>query len=131
MTGRHSGMVMLGSITVWKNKYDASAKLYSQLRQEHLDLLNKYQKMQQDMRAKNMELADMIRERDRAKNDLARLQGSPNDEIARLRKDLTDSNNRVEELGKNKGAEVASLLGRFNREKAELERAAKDRQTAN
>ncbi|OZJ02100.1 hypothetical protein BZG36_05212 [Bifiguratus adelaidae] len=132
-------------ITVWKNKYDALAKLYSQLRQEHLDLLNKYkqlqlkannaqeavdkyQKMQQDMRAKNMELADMIRERDRAKNDLARLQGSHNDEIARLRKDLADSNYRVEELGKNKGAEVASLLGRFNREKAELERAAKDRQ---
>lgn len=75
---------------MWKNKYEALAKLYSQLRQEHLDLLNKFKqlqlkannaqeaiekldKMKQDMRAKNMELADMIRERDRAKNELERL----------------------------------------------------------
>jgi hypothetical protein len=77
---------------MWKNKYEALAKLYSQLRQEHLDLLGKYKTLQlqannakeatekldalqAEMRAKNMELADMIRERDRAKNELTRLQG--------------------------------------------------------
>lgn len=77
---------------MWKNKYEALAKLYSQLRQEHLELLGKYKqlqvkaqssneaqerldKMEADMRAKNMELADMIRERDRAKNDLTRMRG--------------------------------------------------------
>lgn len=77
---------------MWKNKYEALAKLYSQLRKEHIDLLNKYkqlqvkansaqeateklERMQADMRAKNTELADLIRERDRARNELARLQG--------------------------------------------------------
>jgi hypothetical protein len=82
----------LDQITMWKNKYEALAKLYSQLRQEHLELLGKYKqlqvkaqssneaqerldKMEADMRAKNMELADMIRERDRAKNDLTRMRG--------------------------------------------------------
>lgn len=77
---------------MWKNKYEALAKLYSQLRQEHLDLLGKYKNLQlqannakeatekldslqAEMRAKNMELADLIRERDRAKNELTRLQG--------------------------------------------------------
>lgn len=76
---------------MWKNKYEALAKLYSQLRKEHIDLLNKYkqlqvkansaqeateklERMQADMRAKNVELADLIRERDRARNELARLQ---------------------------------------------------------
>ena len=77
---------------MWKNKYEALAKLYSQLRKEHIDLLNKYkalqvkansateateklERLQADMRAKNVELADLIRERDRARNELARLQG--------------------------------------------------------
>lgn len=77
---------------MWKNKYEALAKLYSQLRQEHLDLLGKYKNLQlqannakeanekldtlqAEMRAKNIELADLIRERDRAKNELTRLQG--------------------------------------------------------
>ncbi|KAJ2956499.1 hypothetical protein NQZ79_g7669 [Umbelopsis isabellina] len=132
-------------ITMWKNKYEALAKLYSQLRQEHLELLGKYKqlqvkaqssneaqerldKMEADMRAKNMELADMIRERDRAKNDLTRMRGSQQDEIDRLRRELNDSNARAEGLGKNKGAEVASLLARFNREKADLENSLNEKQ---
>lgn len=66
--------------------------MYSQLRHEHLELLGKYKqlqikaqssneaqekldRMESDMRAKNLELADMIRERDRAKNDLTRMRG--------------------------------------------------------
>lgn len=85
-------MCKIGEIQMWKNKYEALAKLYSQLRKEHIDLLNKYkalqvkansaqeateklERMQADMRAKNVELADLIRERDRARNELARLQG--------------------------------------------------------
>ncbi|RUP50678.1 hypothetical protein BC936DRAFT_138126 [Jimgerdemannia flammicorona] len=147
-------------ITMWKNKYEALAKLYSQLRQEHLDLLNKFKqlqlkansaqeavekldRMQADMRAKNMELADMIRERDRAKNELERFRGVKRriqklqriypsatlqsheqthlDELNRLKRELSDSNARVEDLGKSKGAETAALLAKFNREKSDLE----------
>lgn len=77
-------------IEIWKNKYEALAKLYSQLRGEHLDLLNKskgfqlkagsaqeaidkMERMERDVKAKNLELADMIRERDRARYELDRM----------------------------------------------------------
>jgi len=77
-------------LLMWKNKYEALAKLYSQLRQEHLELINKFkaaqlkansaqeaidkmERMERDMRAKNLELADMIRERDRSRHELDRL----------------------------------------------------------
>ena len=76
-------------IVQWRNKYEALAKLYSQLRTEHLDMLSKYKQMQlkansaseaidrmermeRDMKAKNLELAGMIKERDRARFDLDR-----------------------------------------------------------
>ncbi len=77
-------------IEIWKNKYEALAKLYAQLRGEHLDLLNKskgfqlkagsaqeaidkMERMERDVKAKNLELADMIRERDRARYEFDRL----------------------------------------------------------
>src|SRR5437762_10179512 len=77
---------------MWKNKYEQLAKLYSQLRQEHLDLLSKFKSLQlkansaqeaidrkerieREMKSKNLELADMIRERDRARYELDRLKG--------------------------------------------------------
>ena len=75
---------------LWRSKYEALAKLYSQLRNEHLDLLNKskslqlkansaqeaidkMERMERDMKAKNLELADMIKERDRARFEMDRL----------------------------------------------------------
>lgn len=77
-------------VTLWRNKYEALAKLYTQLRTEHLDLLakqkqmalkansaqesiDKMERMERDMKAKNLELADMIRERDRARFETDRL----------------------------------------------------------
>jgi chromosome segregation ATPase len=79
-------------VSMWKSKYEALAKLYSQLRHEHLELLGKYKQMQlkassaqeaidkrekleREMKSKNLELADMIRERDRALYDLDRVKG--------------------------------------------------------
>ena len=79
-------------VAMWKSKYEALAKLYSQLRHEHLELLGKYKQMQlkansaqeaierrekleREMKSKNLELADMIRERDRALYDLDRVKG--------------------------------------------------------
>jgi huntingtin-interacting protein 1-related protein len=83
-------LIILDQVTMWKNKYEQLAKLYSQLRQEHLDLLSKYKTMQlkansaqeaidkkerveREMKSKNLELADMIRERDRARYEVDRL----------------------------------------------------------
>ena len=77
-------------VTLWRSKYEALAKLYSQLRTEHLDMLSKYKSMQlkansaqeaidkmermeRDVKTKNLELADMIRERDRARFDVDRM----------------------------------------------------------
>jgi huntingtin-interacting protein 1-related protein len=73
-------------VTHWRNKYESLAKLYTQLRNEHLELLSKskqiqlkansaqeavdrMERMERDIKAKNLELADMIRERDRARFD--------------------------------------------------------------
>lgn len=41
---------------------------------------------------------------------------------------MRDSNARVEDLGKNKGAEVTALLSKFNREKSDLERSLTEKQ---
>ncbi|KAH9820388.1 hypothetical protein DFH28DRAFT_1197911 [Melampsora americana] len=71
-------------VSLWRHKYEALAKLYLQLRTEHLDMLSKFKAMQLkansaqeaidrmermecDIKAKNLELADMIRERDCAR----------------------------------------------------------------
>ncbi|GJJ69326.1 hypothetical protein EMPS_01672 [Entomortierella parvispora] len=132
-------------INVWKSKYEALAKLYSQLRQEHLDLLTKFksvqlkansaqeavdkmEKMQKEIKDKNLQMADMVRERDRAKNELLRWQNTQNDEIARLKRDLEMANGRVEDLGRSKSSETGAMVAKFNREKQDLEDLANRRQ---
>ncbi|KAF9936324.1 sla2 Src-like adaptor 2, partial [Modicella reniformis] len=125
-------------INIWRSKYEALAKLYSQLRQEHLDLLTKFksvqlkansaqeavdkmERMQKEIKDKNLQMADMVRERDRAKNELLRWQNTQNDEIARLKRDLEMANGRVEDLGRSKSSEVGAMVAKFNREKQDLE----------
>ncbi|KAG0255700.1 sla2 Src-like adaptor 2 [Mortierella polycephala] len=132
-------------INMWKSKYEALAKLYSQLRQEHLDLLTKFktvqlkansaqeavdkmEKMQKEIKDKNLQMADMVRERDRARNELLRWQNTQNDEVARLKRDLEMANGRVEDLGRSKSSEVGSMVAKFNREKQDLEDLANRRQ---
>ncbi|KAJ1794028.1 sla2 Src-like adaptor 2 [Coemansia sp. RSA 1938] len=131
-------------IEQWRQKYETLAKLYAQLRQEHLDLLGKFKqanlkansaaevmskmdKLQGDMRNKNMELADMMRERDRAMADLQRLENSRADDLERLRRDLEDSEDRARELSRNRGSEAQDMLRKFNGEKDALQRQLDDR----
>lgn len=47
-----------------------------------------------------MQLADMIRERDKLKSELSMMKDSRVEEIARLRKELEASEARVAELGR-------------------------------
>ena len=125
-------------ITMWRNKYEALAKLYSQLRTEHLDMLTKYKQMQlkansaqesitkyermeRDVKAKNLELADMIRERDKARFDLDRMKSSQKDELTRLRRDLDFANERAEDATRNRSSETSSMISRYNRQLNELE----------
>lgn len=125
-------------VTLWRNKYEALAKLYSQLRTEHLDMLAKYKQMQikagsaqeaidkmermeRDVKAKNLELADMIRERDRARFDLDRIKASQKEEFERLKRDLMFANERAEDATRAKSSEVSSMMATLNRQIAELE----------
>ncbi|KAG7878658.1 hypothetical protein KL905_004001, partial [Ogataea polymorpha] len=102
-------------VQYWKNKYESLAKLYSQLRQEHLNLLGKFktvqqkaasaqesidkrEKLEKDLKAKNIELADLIKERDRARLDLARIKGNDSEQVQLLRTQLRDMESKLKLL---------------------------------
>jgi hypothetical protein len=142
-------------VTLWRNKYEALAKLYSQLRTEHLDMLSKYkqmqlkansateaidkmEKMERDVKAKNLELAGMIKERDRARFDVDRQKSVSclictsyigsylsskhhKDEIDRLRRELDFANERAEDVSMSKSEQVSSMMAKYNRQLNELE----------
>ena len=134
-------------VNTWRSKYEALAKLYSQLRQEHLDLLqttkslklkaasaqeaiDARERLQREMKTKNLELADMIRERDRALHDKDRSSGGHKDELEKLKRELRFAIERAENAERAKGSELSSLMAKYNREMADLEEAmrAKTRQ---
>ncbi len=125
-------------VTLWRNKYEALAKLYSQLRTEHLDMLSKskqlqlkansaqeaidrMERMERDLKAKNLELADMIRERDRARFDVDRQKSSHREETDRLRREIGFAHERAEDATRSKGSEMSTVLQRYNRQISELE----------
>lgn len=128
----------------WRTKYEALAKLYSQLRHEHLDLLTKFkavqlkaasaqeaierrEKLEREIKTKNLELADMIRERDRALHDKDRLSGSNKDEVEKLRRELRMALDRADNLERSKGNELSTMLAKYNREMADLEEALRNK----
>ncbi|KAJ6621155.1 ANTH domain-containing protein [Mycena sp. CBHHK59/15] len=132
-------------VALWRNKYEALAKLYSQLRMEHLDMLSKFKQMQlkansaqeavdrmermeRDLKAKNLELADMLRERDRARFDIDRQKSSHKDEIDRLRRELNFANERADDASHSKNSEVSSVLNKYNRQLSELEDSLRAKQ---
>jgi huntingtin-interacting protein 1-related protein len=125
-------------VTLWRNKYEALAKLYSQLRTEHLDMLSKFKQMQlkansaqeavdrmermeRDLKTKNLELADMLRERDRARFDIDRQKSTHKEEVDRLRRELNFANERAEDSSRSKNSEVSSVMTKYNRQLSELE----------
>lgn len=134
-------------VNTWRSKYESLAKLYSQLRQEHLDLLQKFkavqfkaasaqeaidkrEKLEREIKTKNLELADMIRERDRALHDKDRLTGSNKDELERLQRELRMAHERAETLERSKGNELSTMLAKYNREMADLEEALRNKSKA-
>ncbi|KAF6766627.1 cytoskeleton assembly control protein [Ephemerocybe angulata] len=132
-------------VTLWRNKYEALAKLYSQLRTEHLDMLSKFkqyqlkansaqeavdkmERMERDLKAKNIELADMLRERDRARFDIDRQKGSHKEEIDRLRRELNFANERAEDSSRSRNNEVSTVMSKYNRQISELEDSLRGKQ---
>ncbi|KAI1851893.1 hypothetical protein JX265_008301 [Neoarthrinium moseri] len=134
-------------VNTWRTKYEALAKLYSQLRHEHLDLLQKFksvqlkaasaqeaidrrEKLEREIKTKNLELADMIRERDRALHDKDRLSGSNKDELEKLKRELRMANDRADNLERSKGNELSVMLSKYNREMSDLEEALRAKSRA-
>lgn len=131
----------------WRSKYEALAKLYSQLRQEHLELLNKFksvqlkaasaqeaidkrEKLEREVKTKNLELADMIRERDRALHDKDRTTGGHKDELEKLKRELRFALEKADNSDRAKGSELSAMLARHNREIADLEEALRNKTKA-
>lgn len=117
----------------WAKKYESLAKLYSQLRLEHLSLLSKFKKIQQkinsaqesilkkekfekDLKAKNLELADLIRERDRARLDLDRTKASKDQEIEKLQAEVRELSSQINDSGKLHSSNLDHLLANHQKE---------------
>ncbi|KAL4894197.1 ANTH domain-containing protein [Aspergillus ambiguus] len=134
-------------VNTWRSKYEALAKLYSQLRQEHLDLLqttkslklkaasaqeaiDRREKLERELKTKNLELADMIRERDRALHERDRLSGNNKEELEKVKRELRFAIERAENAERSKGTEISTLLSKYNREMADLEEALRNKTRA-
>ncbi|KAJ5397152.1 hypothetical protein N7509_005265 [Penicillium cosmopolitanum] len=134
-------------VNTWRSKYEALAKLYSQLRQEHLDLLtttkslkikaasaqeaiDRREKLERELKTKNLELADMIRERDRALHDKDRVSGTNKEDLEKLKRELRMAIDRAENAERSKGTEISSMLSKYNREMADLEEALRNKNRA-
>ena len=127
-------------VNTWRSKYEALAKLYSQLRTEHLDMLSRFksvqlkaasaqeavdqlQKLEREFKTKKLELADMIRERDRALHDNDRISGGNREVVEKLNRELRMALDRAESSERSKGSELSSMMAKHNSEIAELEEA--------
>ena len=131
-------------VNTWRSKYEALAKLYSQLRQEHLDLLqttkslklkaasaqeaiDRRERLEREMKTKNLELADMIRERDRALHEKDRFHGTHREDLEKLKRELRFAIERAETAERAKGSELSSMLSKYNREMADLEESLRSK----
>lgn len=127
-------------VNTWRTKYEALAKLYSQLRHEHLELLQKFkgvqlkassaqeaidkrEKLEREIKTKNLELADMIRERDRALHEKDRITGGNREEVEKLKRELRFALDKAENAERAKGSELSLMLAKYNREMTDLEEA--------
>ncbi|EMG47613.1 end4 Endocytosis protein end4 [Candida maltosa Xu316] len=132
-------------IANWTKKYESLAKLYSQLRQEHLNLLAKFKKIQQkissaqesilkkeklekDLKAKNVELADLIRERDRARLELDRLRASKDQDIEKLEAEVRELNVSAQESGKLQNLNLSSIMSKHESELDKLKNQLAERE---
>lgn len=80
------------------------------------------------MKTKNLELADMIRERDRALFELDRAKGSGKEDVEKLKRELKFALEKAENNERSKGTELSALLSRHNREIADLEELLRQKQ---
>lgn len=82
---------------------------------------DRVERMERDLKAKNLELADMLRERDRARFEVDRQKSSHKEEMDRLRRELNFANERAEDSSRVKNQEVSTVMSKYNRQLSELE----------
>lgn len=133
-------------VTNWAKKYEALAKLYSQLRSEHLNLLAKFKKIQQkinsaqesiakkekfekELKQKNLELADLIRERDRARLDLDRLRVSKDQEIDKLHTQLREMTSRFADTDEVSSQKLQAIKDQYEADLSAMNVLLKERDT--
>ncbi|KAI3659302.1 hypothetical protein MP638_003518 [Amoeboaphelidium occidentale] len=121
-------------VAMWKTKYENIAKMYAQLRKEHLDLLQKYKETQTSMTSvtafqkekeqmasqlqmKTAEFGELVKEKEKYKNDLELQKDHYAAELTRLTRSLGEQKARFDELSKSKGAETQSLVAKYEEEK--------------
>ncbi|OMJ29072.1 Endocytosis protein end4 [Smittium culicis] len=124
-------------IDQWKQKYDALAKLYAQLRQEHFDLLGKYKsiyskaneadeanrkilQMQEFISSKNLELAELMGERDKARDEVTKAQNASKSELSRLESELSNLRDHISEKTRAHSKELEELKANFTRENSDF-----------
>ncbi|KAI8591827.1 ANTH domain-containing protein [Geranomyces variabilis] len=141
----------------WKQKYEALAKLYAQLRKDHLAMLTNFkdvrdganrqteqarqevERARADLKLKTTENTELLIERDRLKGDVDRLRAQYeeqitrvrsqyDEEMGRLRHELSDAKASLGDLTNSKGAEMQNIMSRFESEKRELEDLVKSKQ---
>lgn len=122
----------------WRQKYEALARLYSQLRHEHLENMARYRKLQtkaasaqeavekrekaeRDLKSKNLELADLIRERDRARYELDKQRGMHQAEIEKLERHVALLNDNVNQKDSKRSADMNELVVGHTRQLNRLE----------
>jgi huntingtin-interacting protein 1-related protein len=94
--------VLQEQVTAWRSKYEVLSKLYTQ---EHLDLIQttrslrlqassaknaieERERLEREMKTKNLQLADMLQERDRALHEKDQSQGRQREEVEKLKREL-------------------------------------------
>jgi hypothetical protein len=85
------------------------------------EAVNRMERMEWDLEAKNLELADMLHERDWARFDIDRQKSSHKEEIDLIHSELNFANERAEDASRSKNSEVSSALTKYSRQLSELE----------
>ncbi|OBA22213.1 ANTH-domain-containing protein [Metschnikowia bicuspidata var. bicuspidata NRRL YB-4993] len=132
-------------ISNWSKKYESLAMLYSQLRLEHLNLLAKFKKIQQkissaqesilkkekyekDLKSKNLELADIIRERDRARLDVDRVKASKDLEIEHLQTQIRELTSQAQEYSTKNSLVLSEKINLYKEQVEQLRSDLIDRE---
>ena len=136
-------------VAMWRAKYENIAKMYAQLRKEHLELLGRFKEFQtkanayNQVAAENQKLQAALQEKTAAWSELSRdgshwkaeyhrLKDLSQEETARLQKEIQESHARLEHISASKGEETQSLIAKLHSQQSghasELESIQRERE---